>query len=147
MPFKYLARVDKNQLICFKATAHLSLLTMLADSSLLEILFSGLDGPPLDMALKLPVILDWPLQPSVADDMENGLWNERNVQIYSLRNGLSVPITHANSLTYLVVIGSKMSFKNQSMPCVSIAWTETKSPKIYQMNEHKKQKMQKRFHK
>lgn len=34
---------------------------MLADSSLL-VLFSGLDGPPLDM-LKLPVILDWPLQP------------------------------------------------------------------------------------
>lgn len=44
---------------------YLSLLAMLADISLLDILFSGLDGPPLDMALKLPVILDWPLQPEL----------------------------------------------------------------------------------
>lgn len=45
-------------------TNYLSLLTMLADSSLLEMLFSGLDGPPLDMALRLPVMLDCPLQPT-----------------------------------------------------------------------------------
>lgn len=37
---------------------------MLVDSSLLVMLFSGLDGPPLDIALKLPVMLDCPLQPA-----------------------------------------------------------------------------------
>lgn len=36
---------------------------MLADNSLRDVLFSGLEGPPLDIALKLPVILDCPLQP------------------------------------------------------------------------------------
>lgn len=41
---------------------YLSLLTILVDNSLLEILFSGLDGPPLDIALKLPVMLDCSLQ-------------------------------------------------------------------------------------
>lgn len=45
-----------------EAFDYLSLLTILADNSLLEIEFSGLDGPPLDIALKLPVMLDWPLQ-------------------------------------------------------------------------------------
>lgn len=37
---------------------YLSVLIMLADVSLRVALFSGLDGPPLDIALKLPVMLD-----------------------------------------------------------------------------------------
>lgn len=55
----------------FDADNYLSSLTMLADSSLLVMLFSGLDGPPLDIALKLPVILDWPLQPIRFGDIES----------------------------------------------------------------------------
>lgn len=54
---------------------YLSLLTMLADNSLLVMLFSGLDGPPLDMALKLPVMLDCPLQPTGSDGIKNKMTN------------------------------------------------------------------------
>lgn len=46
----------------------------LADNSLLEILFSGEDGPPLDIALKLPVMLDWPLQQPI-DRSSNRITN------------------------------------------------------------------------
>lgn len=54
---------------------NLSVLRILADISLRDVLFSGLDGPPLDIALKLPVILDCPLQP-----LWHSEWRDVNLQ-------------------------------------------------------------------